>query len=67
LALRKLGPVAVRHAPAELAAALDDIAPDVLLLDMNFSPGASDGAAGLALLREVVARREAPAVIVMTA
>ncbi|MFT7722401.1 MAG: sigma-54 dependent transcriptional regulator [Roseateles sp.] len=67
LALRRLGPVAVRHDPRELAAALDGIAPDVLLLDMNFSPGASDGAAGLALLREVVARRDAPAVVVMTA
>jgi DNA-binding NtrC family response regulator len=67
LALRKLGAVAVRHTPAELHAALDELAPDVLLLDMNFAPGASDGAAGLALLREVVARRQAPAVVVMTA
>lgn len=67
LALRKLGPVAVRHAPHELAAALDELAPQVLLLDMNFTPGASDGAVGLALLREVLARPRAPAVIVMTA
>ncbi len=67
LALRRLGAVAVRHSPGELAAALDEIAPDVLLLDMNFTPGASDGAAGLALLREVVMRRDAPAVVVMTA
>ncbi|NCT84297.1 MAG: sigma-54-dependent Fis family transcriptional regulator [Comamonadaceae bacterium] len=67
LALRRLGAVAVRHAPAELAASLDEIAPDVLLLDMNFTPGASDGAAGLALLREVVSRRNPPAVVVMTA
>ncbi|MDR7298814.1 DNA-binding NtrC family response regulator [Pelomonas aquatica] len=70
LALRKLAPVAVRHAPAELMAALDETRPDVLLLDMNFTPGASDGAAGLALLREVVARQgkvAAPAVVVMTA
>ena len=67
LALRKLGPVAVRHAPAELPAALDEVAPDVLLLDMNFTPGACDGAAGLALLAQVLARRDAPAVIVMTA
>jgi len=67
LALRRLGPVAVRHAPAELPAALDELAPDVLLLDMNFTPGASDGAAGLALLRDVMARPQAPAVIVMTA
>ena len=70
LALRKLAPVAVRHDPRELPSALDDTAPDLLLLDMNFAPGASDGAAGLALLREVVARQgkvPAPAVIVMTA
>ncbi|MFG6414560.1 sigma-54-dependent transcriptional regulator [Roseateles sp. DC23W] len=67
LALRRLGAVAVRHDPRELPAALDEIAPDVLLLDMNFTPGASDGAAGLALLHEVTARSHAPAVIVMTA
>jgi DNA-binding NtrC family response regulator len=67
LALRKLGAVVVRNDPRDLAAALDEIDPDVLLLDMNFAPGASDGAAGLALLREVVARRNAPAVVVMTA
>ena len=67
LALRKLAPVAVRHSPAELMGALDETRADVLLLDMNFAPGASDGAAGLALLREVVSRRDAPAVIVMTA
>ena len=67
LALRRLAAVAVRHDPRELPAALDELAPDVLLLDMNFTPGASDGAAGLALLREVVARRHAPAVVVMTA
>ncbi|CAM4006633.1 sigma-54-dependent transcriptional regulator [Roseateles saccharophilus] len=67
LALRKLGAVSVRHQPRELAAALDEMAPDVLLLDMNFAPGASDGAAGLALLREVMARRDAPTVVVMTA
>jgi DNA-binding NtrC family response regulator len=67
LALRRLGPVAVRHAPGELAAALDELAPQVLLLDLNFTPGASDGAVGLALLRDVLARPRAPAVIVMTA
>lgn len=67
LALRKLATVAVRQSPDELMPALDAIAPELLLLDMNFTPGASDGAAGLALLHEVVARRDAPAVIVMTA
>ncbi|MCE4555665.1 sigma-54-dependent transcriptional regulator [Roseateles cellulosilyticus] len=70
LALRRLASIAVRQAPGELAAVLDEMQPDVLLLDMNFSPGASDGAQGLALLREVVARQGqavAPAVVVMTA
>jgi DNA-binding NtrC family response regulator len=67
LALRRLGAVVVRNAPTELATALDEIQPDVLLLDMNFTPGASDGAAGLALLREVMTRSDAPAVVVMTA
>ncbi|WP_235537854.1 sigma-54 dependent transcriptional regulator [Pelomonas sp. Root1217] len=67
LALRRLGVVAVRNDPRELSAALDEMAPDVLLLDMNFTPGASDGAAGLGLLREVVSLRNAPAVVVMTA
>ena len=46
LALRKLAAVAVRTAPEALPAALDEVAPDVLLLDMNFAPGASDGAVG---------------------
>lgn len=67
LALRRLGAVAVRQAPAELMPALDALAPQVLLLDLNFTPGASDGAAGLALLREVMARPRPPTVIVMTA
>ena len=40
--------------------------PILLLLDMNFAPGASDGAVA-GLLHEVLARRDAPAVIVMTA
>ncbi|MFG6459118.1 sigma-54-dependent transcriptional regulator [Roseateles sp. BYS96W] len=67
LALRKLAAVTVRHSPDQLAAALDEIRPDVLLLDMNFTPGASDGAAGLALLREVLAWCDPPTVVVMTA
>jgi DNA-binding NtrC family response regulator len=64
---RRVGPVRVLQRPAELAAALDAVPPSVLLLDMNFAPGQTDGAQGLALLRQVLARTDAPAVVAMTA
>ncbi len=64
---RRVGDVRVVQRPAELAAALADCAPAVLLLDMNFAPGETDGAQGLALLRQVLARPHPPAVVAMTA
>ena len=64
---RRVGAVRVLQRPAELAAAIDAMAPSVLLLDMNFAPGHTDGEQGLALLRQVVARVDAPAVVAMTA
>jgi len=64
---RRVGAVHVVQRPGELAAALDAVAPSVLLLDMNFAPGRTDGAQGLALLRQVAARVDAPAVVAMTA
>jgi len=64
---RRVGPGAALQRPAELGAALDTAPPAVLLLDMNFAPGESDGARGLALLRQVLARPAPPAVVVMTA
>jgi len=64
---RRVGAVRVLRRPSELAAALDALAPSVLLLDMNFTPGQTDGEQGLALLRQVVARPDAPAVVAMTA
>ena len=64
---RRVGPAQVLQRPAELGAALDAVSPSVLLLDMNFAPGHTDGEQGLALLRQVVARADAPAVVVMTA
>ncbi|MDB5972214.1 MAG: hypothetical protein JWQ90_4664 [Hydrocarboniphaga sp.] len=53
--------------PAELVAALDRLRPAVLLLDLNFGPGRSDGAQGLRLLGEVRARPQPPLVVVLTA
>ena len=64
---RRVGAVRVLQRPAELAAALDADPPAVLLLDMNFAPGQTDGEQGLALLRQTVARVDSPAVVVMTA
>ena len=64
---RRVGEVHAIGDPAALPDALARLAPDVLLLDMNFTPGASDGEAGLQLLRQLAGRKQAPAVIVMTA
>lgn len=64
---RRVAPVTCLRRPAELPAALDQLQPDVLLLDLNFGPGRTDGAQGLRLLAEVQARPRPPVVVVMTA
>ncbi|TFW34107.1 sigma-54-dependent transcriptional regulator [Massilia horti] len=67
LLLRRRARVQVLSAPAQLAAALADGVPDVVLLDLNFSPGRTDGAEGLAVLDTLLAQAAPPAVIVLTA
>lgn len=52
---------------AQLNSSLQAAMPDVVLLDMNFTPGRTDGAEGLALLSQLCALNPAPAVIMMTA
>ena len=64
---RRFGAVGLIGDPAELAGQLDGHRPDVLLLDMNFTPGRTSGDEGLAILCSVLARSDAPAVVVMTA
>lgn len=64
---RRVAPITCLRRPAELAAALDRLNPAVLLLDLNFGPGRTDGAQGLRLLAEVQARPQPPVVVVMTA
>jgi DNA-binding NtrC family response regulator len=64
---RRVAPVVCLRRPAELAAALQRLRPDLLLLDMNFGPGRTDGAQGLRLLEEVRARAQPPVVVVLTA
>jgi two-component system, response regulator RegA len=64
---RRVAPVTCLRRPAELAAALNRVNPALLLLDLNFGPGRTDGSQGLALLAEVLARPQPPVVVVLTA
>ncbi|MBA4177712.1 MAG: DNA-binding response regulator [Leptothrix sp. (in: Bacteria)] len=64
---RRVAPVSCLRRPAELHAALDRLSPSLLLLDLNYGPGRTEGTQGLQLLVEVLARPGAPVVVVMTA
>lgn len=64
---RRVAPVHCLRRPSELFAALERMRPTLLLLDLNFGPGRSDGSQGLRLLDEVLARPGAPLVVVLTA
>ena len=64
---RRVGPVHSIRRPGELIAAIERVHPSLLLLDLNFGPGRTDGSQGLRLLDEVYARPGAPVVVVLTA
>ncbi len=64
---RRYGQVATLCDPAGLPALLARGVPDVVLLDLNFTPGRINGAEGLALLDVLRAQTRPPAVIAMTA
>jgi DNA-binding NtrC family response regulator len=64
---RRYGQVATLGDPAGLPALLARGVPDVVLLDLNFTPGFIDGAEGLALLDVLRSQAHPPAVIAMTA
>jgi DNA-binding NtrC family response regulator len=64
---RRVAPVHCLRRPSELIAALERLRPALLLLDLNFGPGRSDGAQGLRLLDDVQARPHSPPVVVLTA
>ena len=64
---RRAARVDTLHDPAQLARYLQDGLPDVVLLDFNFAPGHTDGAAGLAVLDQLQALAKPPAVIALTA
>jgi DNA-binding NtrC family response regulator len=64
---RRVGPVCGLQRPAELLPAIMQARPDLLLLDLNFGPGRSDGQQGLRLLEAVMKLPAPPQVLVMTA
>lgn len=64
---RRHGVVTTEGDPARLASVVAAGVPDVVLLDLNFTPGRIDGAEGLAVLDRLRAMPQAPAVIVLTA
>ena len=64
---RRHGKVATLNDPAQLQRFLQQGMPDVVLLDLNFTPGRSDGAEGLALLDLLRVQPQPPAVIALTA
>src|SRR5476649_1814584 len=64
---RRHGQVATLNDPAQLASLLASRVPDVVLLDLNFTPGRIDGAEGLAVLDLLRAQAFPPAVIALTA
>jgi len=64
---RRVAPITCLRRPAELIPALDKLRPALLLLDLNFGPGRTEGTQGLQLLAEVQARPQPPVVVVMTA
>jgi DNA-binding NtrC family response regulator len=64
---RRHGAVATLNDPAALAAVLAAGMPDLVLLDLNFTPGRVDGAEGLAVLDLLRAQPRPPAVIALTA
>jgi DNA-binding NtrC family response regulator len=64
---RRYGSVATLDDPARLAAVLAARVPEVVLLDLNFTPGRIDGAEGLAVLDQLRALAQPPAVIALTA
>ena len=68
LALRDLfAETLVLDSPAELERILAERAPEVILLDLNFARGATDGAEGFAALSRIVAQDPDVAVVVITA
>ena len=55
------------NTPSQIDTALDETDYDVILLDMNFKPGITSGADGLAILQKIRERSPQTSVVLMTA
>lgn len=64
---RHVGEVVTCDRPAQIPALLSAAHFDVVLLDMNFSPGASDGKQGFIWLKKILAQDPEAVVIMITA
>ncbi len=64
---RQFGATHVANGPDNLPAMLATIQPDLVLLDLNFTPGRIDGGEGMKVLDTLLRAPNAPAVIAMTA
>ncbi|PRC94957.1 sigma-54-dependent transcriptional regulator [Solimicrobium silvestre] len=64
---RRFGSIHTLTDPTGLTHLLKSVQPDVVLLDLNFTPGRIDGSEGLALLDMLQNQANPPAVITMTA
>ncbi len=64
---RRHADIKVLHDPALLDAQLAQANVDVVLLDLNFTPGRTDGAEGMAALDLLLSQPRPPAVIALTA
>ncbi|HEY6642444.1 response regulator [Povalibacter sp.] len=64
---RRLAPVFCIRRTVELFGALERLQPALLLLDLNFAPGRTDGEQGLRLLDEIHATASPPVVVALTA
>jgi DNA-binding NtrC family response regulator len=68
LLLRRIvGSIYTLNDPEGLSKLLAEVEPDIVLLDMNFSPGYIDGNEGLALLSRLQQLDNPPTIITMTA
>lgn len=64
---RHFGEVRAIHSPLDLIDALMSFAPDLVLLDMNYTYGKNDGSEGIAVIELIKSQKKAMPIIVLTA
>lgn len=64
---RRYSDIRLLQNPAKLSLMLEQRVPDVVLLDLNFTAGRTDGSEGLTILDRLIRQNRPPAVIALTA